>query len=554
MPTAEADLQRLARSIGMRVEGSAGLLDRWRQVRRDVRRLHEELFYRPLLPATAQLSADEARLAPDAARARLAAIGYRDPAGALRHIAALTEGVSRRAAIQRQLLPVMLGWFADGADPDGGLLAFRRLSDGLGTTHWYLKLLRDSGTAAQRLAHVLSTSRYVANALTRSPESVVWLDDDADLQPRGFGRLMGEADAILARSPEPVAGATALRALRRRELARTAAAHVLGVVADTRASASLTVAADVVLAGTLRIARFEARRQLGLDSDPTTMLVVAMGRLGGGEVAYSSDADVLFVYGPDQDGTAHDWAMAVATRLRALLGDVGPEPALEVDADLRPEGRNGPLVRSLAAYAEYYDRWSSIWEAQALLRARPVAGDAELGERFVELIDPVRYPDEGLEASAVREVRRIKARVESERLPRGVDPARHLKLGRGGISDVEWTAQLLALQHAYAVPALRTTSTLAALAAAVDAELLDQADAVALTAAWELASRVRDANVLWSGRVEGAHVDLLPHDRQALSGVARVLGYGPGGGGRLEEEYLRTARRARAVVERVFYA
>ena len=87
----------------------------------------------------------------------------------MRHIAALTEGVSRRAAIQRQLLPVMLGWFADGADPDGGLLAFRRLSDELGTTHWYLKLLRDSGTAAQRLAHVLSTSRYVADALTRSP-------------------------------------------------------------------------------------------------------------------------------------------------------------------------------------------------------------------------------------------------------------------------------------------------------------------------------------------------------------------------------------------------
>ncbi|HEY8718511.1 bifunctional [glutamine synthetase] adenylyltransferase/[glutamine synthetase]-adenylyl-L-tyrosine phosphorylase, partial [Pengzhenrongella sp.] len=195
MPTSDADLRRLARSIGMRAEGANELMERWRSTRREVRGLHEALFYRPLLPATAQLSTAEAALAPDAARARLAAIGYRDPAGALRHIVALTEGVSRRAAIQRQLLPVMLGWFAEGADADAGLLNFRRLSDTLGTTHWYLRLLRDSGTAAARLARVLSTSRYVAEALARSPESVAWLADDAELAPRSPERLAAEADA-----------------------------------------------------------------------------------------------------------------------------------------------------------------------------------------------------------------------------------------------------------------------------------------------------------------------------------------------------------------------
>src|SRR3712207_2784697 len=203
MPTAEPELRRLARAVGMRAEGAEGLTERWRTVRREVRSLHEELFYRPLLPATARLSTEDVSLAPDAARARLRAIGYHDPAGALRHIGALTEGVSRRAAIQRQLLPVMLGWFADGADPDAGLLAFRRLSDELGTTHWYLKLLRDSGTAAQRLAAVLSTSRYVADSLARSPESVTWLGDDADLLPRGEERLAAEADAVLTRAETP---------------------------------------------------------------------------------------------------------------------------------------------------------------------------------------------------------------------------------------------------------------------------------------------------------------------------------------------------------------
>jgi [glutamine synthetase] adenylyltransferase / [glutamine synthetase]-adenylyl-L-tyrosine phosphorylase len=273
-------------------------------------------------------------------------------------------------------------------------------------------------------------------------------------------------------------------------------------------------------------------------------------------MGYSSDADVLFVHDP-RPGVDHvaaqEFALAVATRIRQLTSTVGSEPTLVVDADLRPEGRNGPLVRSFDAYAEYYARWSSPWESQALLRARTVAGDAELGERFVRLIAPLRYPPGGLDPSVVREVRRIKARVEAERLPRGVDPTRHLKLGRGGISDVEWTAQLLQLQHAAEVPGLRTTSTTEALAAAQDAGLLDPDDRRALVDAWNLASRLRDANVLWTGRADGAQVDVLPHDRRALAGLARVVGYPAGSGGELEQDYLRTARRARAVFERVFY-
>ncbi len=554
LPTAPADLERLARSAGLRGQGAEGLTDRWRTTQRDVRHLHEEVFYRPLLPATAQLSTDEAQLAPEAAMARLAAIGYRDPAGAVRHIAALTEGLSRRAAIQRQLLPVMIGWFADGADPDAGLLAFRLLSDTLGSTHWYLKLLRDSGSAAQRLSAVLSTSRYVADALTRSPKSVMWLGDDAELEPRTTDRLRVEVEAILGRADEPAAAALALRGLRRRELARTASAQVLGQITGDQVSASVTVAADVLLAGGLRIARYQARRTLGLASDPAEMAVVAMGRLGGAEMSYSSDADIMYVYDPgDDEALAREWAVQVATGLRALLAGSTTEPPLEIDTDLRPEGRNGPLVRTLAAYEEYYGRWSSVWEAQALLRARPVAGGAGLGERFVALVDPVRYPTGGLSVADVREIRRIKARVEAERLPRGVEPARHVKLGPGGLADVEWTAQLYQLCHAHEVPALRTTSTSGALDAANEAGLLALDDVEVLRTAWELALRVRDANTLWSGRTDATHVDQLPHDRRALAGVARAMGYGPGGGTALEEEYLRSARRARAVVERLFY-
>jgi glutamate-ammonia-ligase adenylyltransferase len=563
LPTAEEDLRRLARSLGMRAEGAEGLLDRWRATRREVRTLHEAVFYRPLLPAQAQLSEDELSLAPEAARARFAAIGYRDPEGAMRHVTALTEGTSRRAALQRQLLPVLLGWFAKGADPDAGLLAFRKLSEALGTTPWYLRLLRDSENAAFHLAQLLSSSRYLSDALARSPESVQWLADTSGLEPRGPERLAAEADAILTRAQEAGSAATKLRAIRRRELARTGAAEVLGILDPVGAQAAITDAADVVLVGGLRVAEFAARQELrlgsGADANPTRVLVVAMGRLGGREMGYGSDADVMFVHDPlpgADERTAHDFALLVARKLQSLLSAVGPEPALPVDADLRPSGRQGPLVRTLASYAEYYDRWASVWEQQALLRARPAAGDVvgaeSVGERFVALVDPLRYPPCGLDDTSLREVRRIKARVEAERLPRGVDPARHLKLGRGGVSDVEWTAQLLQLQHAGEVPELRTTETVAALAAAESAGLLDHEDARCLREAWVLASRLRSALVLWSGKVGGPQADVLPHDRLALGGIARLLG-DVESGSELEERYLRAARRARSVMERVFY-
>jgi glutamate-ammonia-ligase adenylyltransferase len=278
-----------------------------------------------------------------------------------------------------------------------------------------------------------------------------------------------------------------------------------------------------------------------------------MGRLGGAEVGYGSDADVLFVFEDigDDPQTANRLANDVAGRLRALLAaPSSPDPPLTVDADLRPEGRNGPLVRSLASYRQYYARWSSAWEAQALLRACFVAGDAGLGQRFVAMIDPVRYPQGGVAPADLLEIRRLKGRVDSERLPRGADPTTHTKLGRGGLADIEWTIQLLQLGHGFDVPALRTTRTLDALVAAERATLLTGEQVEALTTAWRFATRVRNALML----VRDKPADQLPAMGTELVAVARVLGYPPGSDpGQLADDYRRAARRARRVVEQVFY-
>jgi [glutamine synthetase] adenylyltransferase / [glutamine synthetase]-adenylyl-L-tyrosine phosphorylase len=278
-----------------------------------------------------------------------------------------------------------------------------------------------------------------------------------------------------------------------------------------------------------------------------------MGRLGGREMGFGSDADVLFVHRPRpgaDDAKATAAANAVAHTLRRLLGEPAPDPAFEVDADLRPEGRQGALVRSLSSFREYYERWMSVWEVQALLRAVPVAGNEQLGADFVTMIDPIRYPEGGLTDEQVAEIRRIKARVERERLPRGADPATHTKLGRGGLADVEWTVQLLQLQQAAEVPALRVAPTVDALAALGDARLLDGEQTEALRSAWDLATRARNAIFLVRGRAS----DQLPRPGLELAGVARACGYGPDTDpGQFLDDYRRTTRRARSVVEQVFY-
>src|SRR5690606_7692668 len=219
---------------------ASGLQEVWDSVRREVREQHVRLFYRPLLAAVASLPAEERVLTPGQAESRLAAIGFRDAAGALRHIAALTSGLSRKTTIQRHLMPVMLRWFADGTDPDYGLIAFRRISERLGDTHWFLRMLRDSSGAAERLTRVLAGSRYVGELMEWIPESVAWLDSPGALRPRGWAALDEEARAIQTRHTTIKAALRAVRALRRRELLRTAIGAVLDHIGVDEMARALT--------------------------------------------------------------------------------------------------------------------------------------------------------------------------------------------------------------------------------------------------------------------------------------------------------------------------
>ena len=577
MPTSAADLRRLARSLGLTTDA---FHERYQRTRRRVRQLHEEIFYRPLLLTSSQLSDGEIRLSQDEASARLAAIGYRDPGRALSHIAALTEGISRRAKIQRQLLPAMLEWFADGVDPDLGLLAFRRLSDTIGSAHWYLGMLRDSGVAAKRLTHVLASGKFVGEQLEQIPEGVRWLARDAQLTPLSRDVLGREFLAVISRVDEVDEARDVLRRTRNRELLRIALAHLTGLASPAEIARALTDVAEAVLEAGLLVALHVVARErdaVGEDaetldsvpevdedtarrlrerrSDPARalgieMAVIGLGSFGAREMGYSSDADVQFLTidrGAGADTV--EIAIAVATRTQKILNGPTARSDMRVSADLRPEGKVGPLARSLESWTDYYRRDAETWEKQALLRARPIVASEAVAATLRAEMDRHRYPAGGLPAADRQRITRMKARVESERLPRNADPSRHVKLGRGGMTDVEWIAQLLALEHGHELEDLRTPRTLDVLRAAAAHELLPAREVEELEEAWLLGWQVRRGLFLWKGR-EG---DVLPTDRHDLRALAMLIDGEDGTAAELEERYLRLTRRARNIAERVIF-
>ena len=558
LPAADDDeaLRWLARAAHIRPDGTHDSLGVLREElkRQSVRvsKLHAKLFYQPLLESVGPSLGFATGMSPEAAGRQLAALGYEGPQSALTHLAALVNSSGRRGRVQAVLLPRLLDWLSDTPDPDNGLLAYRRISEALTDQRWYLSTLRDESAVAKRLMRVLGTSAFVPELLMRAPEVIAQYADGPsgpkllDVEPEGVARAL---IASAGRHGDPVRAIAAARTLRRRELARIASADLLGMLDVQQVCVALSSVWAAVLQCALE-AVIRANTPAG-GAAPAAIAVIGMGRLGGAELGYGSDADVMFVCEPAEgvdETRAVKWSVSVAEQVRALLGAPSDDPPLDVDANLRPEGRNGPLVRTLGSYAAYYAQWAQPWEIQALLRARPVAGDADLGVRFQVMADQNRYPEGGISPEAVREVRRIKARVDAERLPRGADPNTHTKLGRGGLADVEWTVQLLQLQHAHEVAALRNASTLGTLDAIAAAGLMAQSDAEQLRDAWLTATRARNALVL----VRGKPTDQIPGPGRQLNAVAVAAGWRTGDGGEFLDNYLRVTRRAKAVVNNVF--
>lgn len=544
---ADAELRaRLARASGFRDRGGQGALVQFdahlRQRRAAVRAAHERLFFEPLL----ETLAGTGDLSLAAAEERLSAFGFRDASQTRAALRELATGLSRRSKLMQQLLPALLGWLSETPDPDLGLLQLRRLVEGPARSASVAHRFRESASAAERTCRLLGSSRLIGDALLRQPDFLADLGDDTALALMSRSELLDEAtDALAWRMLDNDARRGGLRRFKRRHLLRIAARDLLDLAPNDEIQRELSWLADAAVNSAvstlLQVGRTEAR-------ETPPFAVIGMGRLGGEELSYASDLDVLFVY--DGEGaTAFDNAERLATRIVRDIGDATDEGRLwEIDAKLRPEGKQGPLARSLEAYRRYYEQWALTWEFQALTRARVIAGDAEVGRRFIELVEPFVYRVE-FPADEAREVRRIKARVERERIPPGEDPQFHLKLGKGGLADVEFTAQLLQLEWGGREPSVRVPSTTLAIERLVAVGALDAGDGDALNEAYRFCERARNAHYLLTGRAE----EFLPVDVGDGERLGRLLGYGTHPAAAMREEFRRLTRRSRRVVERVFY-
>ncbi len=528
----------LARVLGYRDHPEVTALDAFdedlRTHQTGVRAVHERLFFAPILDTLAGVG----RLTVEAAETRLAAFGFADAEHTRTALRDLTAGLTRTSRVLQALLPVVLDWLSTTPNPDLGLLQLRRLTEGPTRAAAVAATFRDQPGTAVRVCRVLGTSRVVGDELLRQPDVVELLGaDDWFGAERSGEELREAARAALGWRPDRASRHAGLRRFKRREVLRIAARDIVGLAPLEVTSRELAGLADACVDAAL--AALEP---------PLPFAVVGMGGLGGQELSYQSDIDVLFVYEGDDP---HDLPTAseLARHLTAALAESTAEgQTFRVDANLRPEGRHGPLARSLDSYRAYYERWALAWEHQALVRARPVAGDADLGRRFVAMVEPFVYRDPFPEDDA-REIRRMKARVERERIPPGEDPSFHLKLGRGGLTDIEFTVQLLQLQHGATQPSVRGAATIPALEALATAGILASDDAAVLAEAYAFCQRARNACYLVTGRDSNA----LPTGPDAVR-VGRLLGELRRPEAALRDDFRRVTRRARHVVERVFYA
>ncbi|MGZ8754614.1 MAG: DUF294 nucleotidyltransferase-like domain-containing protein, partial [Acidimicrobiia bacterium] len=328
-----------------------------------------------------------------------------------------TEASPTRLGISEPLVPrfVAAGWIGDNGlvvPPAVELLrTVRRGPEPEATLDRIIAILEAAPELAQRtladpglgaaLAAIAGSSQALSATVRANPD---WLRPDE------------EPTLDLAPSGEPFSERlTAIRRFVRRRLLWIAVRDLLGQAAMPEVGRDLADTADAAAAAALAAVDQEVRRSPAFTDLPIVpFTVIAMGKWGGRELNYSSDIDMLFVYDPP-DGVegelTRQYANKTATEFMAALGQVTPEgAAFRVDADLRPEGKNGPLARSLDGYAGYYDKWAQTWEFQSLIKARPAAGDPNLGEQFIHLIAPHVYPDT-LNPDAIRSIRTMKARI-----------------------------------------------------------------------------------------------------------------------------------------------
>ncbi len=405
-----------------------------------------------------------ADLSPEAAARFLEGCGVRDGAAADQQLQQLADDLTSRVALGN-LAPLLFDEIATTPDPDAAVVGFCRYVATRTPKASFIGTLQEDPHVLDILAQILGTSPFLSEILIRNPGYLHWLRNELDSAPpdrhdydRELARLIdGESSVELQ--------VDGLKRYQRREMLRVAALDLFGMLNRetlTSTTAQLSNLADTLVDRVLDIATAE---QAAADGPlPGRFAVIGMGKLGGGDLNYSSDIDLIYVYDAPDDttGTAQRRYQKLGRRLTSLLSaHTGEGYLYRVDMRLRPMGQGGNLVYSLKQSAQYYESMGETFERFALIKARPIAGDLDLGRRFVEVTVPFVYR-RYLDHAAIEELARYKARADREHGKRG-DLDQNVKEGRGGIREIELFAQVFQIIYGGETPDLRTGHTLTAL-------------------------------------------------------------------------------------------
>jgi glutamate-ammonia-ligase adenylyltransferase len=425
-------------------------------------------------------------LTEEQAREYLASLGFRDAVAADTHLQAMAEDLSVREALGRvapDLLPALL----ESPDPDAAVVGLSRYIGARTGRSMFLDYLREDPRALHVLTYVLGASPFLGEILIRNPEYFHWLVSQFERSAPDRQDLEDEIHAQLSTIDDPAEALDVLKRWKRRETLRIAARDLMRRETVETATAQISDLASVVVDTALAIVMHQLLAAEGREAAPGAFAVIGMGKLGGRELNYSSDIDLIYVYDtPDgdpsagsgsraeltDDSSARDFFHRLGRKLTAALGDYTGESYLyRVDLRLRPGGAKGNIAYSLDEYDEYYTAWGETFERFALIKARPIAGDAQLSRRFIDRVQPFVYR-KYLDRAALEELSRYKARSDQALGTRADD--RNVKAGRGGIREIELFTQVFQLSYGGQNPSLRQASTLAGLEALVRAGLVSK--------------------------------------------------------------------------------
>jgi glutamate-ammonia-ligase adenylyltransferase len=504
---------------------------------------------------TRSLKAPDLLLAPRLEPAEVAALlgpaGIKEIARADANLQAVADDPAARQLLA-EILEELLSCLARSADPDQALNYFERFTRAAVNKVHLLSYLKESPRTLEILAKTFGGSPYMAEILIRDPLSLYWVTDPLILD---HCRRKRDLERELRRALRPLKTEEKrldfLRAFKRKEMLQIGVRDLLRLASVRETLASLSTLAEVLISAAYWICdsalrdEYEALSRPGARKRFAGFTVLGMGKLGGGELNFSSDVDLIYLYASDEAGdsgiSAPEYFRRLAQKITAALSDVTSEGYVyRVDLRLRPEGRMGNIAYSLAGCDRYYRTRGETWERLALLKAWPVAGDRALGRRFLELMRPFIY-DQPFDLKALNEVKSMKQRIDQQLSVRQ-QSRRNVKLGFGGIREIELVVQSLQVFLGREFPRARARNTLRSLRALQEGRLLSREERDTLTEAYLFLRDVENKLQI----VNDAQTHSLPTTDEELGACARRLGYPAA------EQFLADYRAHTSQVNRIF--